>query len=271
MNKITARRPSVAGQFYSASKVNLEKELSRLIDKDAKKRDYLGAVSPHAGYIYSGMVAGRTLSRIKFKDSFIILGPNHTGLGEPFAIMARGHWQMPMGDVEIDNDLASVILKNSKYIKEDSSAHVYEHSVEVQLPFLQFIKRDFKFVPIIISSADLDTFKKIGRELAQSIKDSKKEVVIIASSDMTHYESHESVKAKDKKAIDAILKLDEDLLMDEIQRWDISMCGYAPTVVMLAALKDLGAKEAELVDYRTSGDASGDYSSVVGYSGILIK
>lgn len=265
------RRASVAGQFYQGSKAGLEKELSTLIDKDAPKKDCLGAVSPHAGYIYSGMVAGEVLSRIKFKDSFVILGPNHTGIGSPFAIVTSGHWQMPMGDVEIDTDLAKAILKNSRYIKEDPSAHVYEHSIEVQLPFLQFVKSDFKFVPIIISSSDLETFRKIGKELADAIKRSNKEIVIIASSDMTHYESHESAKNKDKRAIDAILKLDEEKLMNEIQKWDITMCGFAPTIVMLSALKSLGAKKAELIDYKTSGDTSGDYSSVVGYAGILIE
>lgn len=268
---MTIRRPSVAGQFYHASKAGLEKELTKLIDKDAKKEDSLGAVSPHAGYIYSGAVAGEVLSRLRFKDSFVILGPNHTGLGEPFAIMRSGHWRMPMGDVEIDADLADTILKNSKYIKEDESAHIHEHSIEVQLPFLQFIKKDFKFVPIIIASADLKTFKEIGKELADSIKKSKKKVIMIASSDMTHYEPHESAKEKDHKAIEAILKLDEDLLMGEIRKWNITMCGYAPTIVMLSALKELGAKSAELIDYKTSGDTSGDYSTVVGYAGILIK
>ena len=268
---MTARKPSVAGQFYSNSKAALEKDLSKLMDRSVQKIDCLGAISPHAGYIYSGMVAGEVLSRIKFKDSFIILGPTHTGLGEPFAIMTSGEWQMPMGDVEIDADLAKIILNNSKYIKEDSSAHVYEHSIEVQLPFLQFVKSDFKFVPIIISSADLGTFKAIGKELAGSINKSKKSVVMIASSDMTHYEPSESAKKKDKKAIDAILNLDEEKLMHEISKWDITMCGFAPTVVMLSALKELGAKKAELIDYKNSGDVSGDYSSVVGYAGILIQ
>jgi AmmeMemoRadiSam system protein B len=247
------------------------KEVAALIDTGAPKEDCLGAVSPHAGYIYSGMVAGKVLSRIKFRDSFIVLGPNHTGIGAPFAIMTRGYWRMPMGDVAIDSDLAKTIVENSKFIKEDPSTHASEHSIEVQLPFLQYLKSNVTFVPIVISYADIDTLKKIGDELAESISKAKKRVVIISSSDMTHYESHESAKNKDKKAIDAILKLDEDKLMNEITSLDISMCGFAPTIVMLTALKKLGAKKAELVDYKTSGDVSGDYSSVVGYAGILIK
>jgi len=268
---MTVRQPAVAGQFYSASKTQLEKELARLTDKGAKKDDCLGAVSPHAGYIYSGMVAGRVLSRINFKDVFVILGPNHTGVGEPFAIQSSGYWQTPAGRVEINEDLARGILKDSEFIKEDASAHAYEHSIEVQLPILQYINKEFKFIPIIISHAELSVYRKIGAGLADSIKKSDRNVVLISSSDMTHYESHENAKSKDRKAIDAILKLDEERLIKETQKWDISMCGLAPTVVMLSCLKKLGAKTAELVDYMTSGETSGDYTSVVGYAGILIK
>ncbi len=265
------RSPAVAGQFYQSSKAALTKELASLIDKEARKVDCMGAVSPHAGYIYSGAVAGKVISRIKLKESLIILGPNHTGLGAPFAIMSSGRWRMPMGDVSIDSDLASAILENSKYIKDDPSAHLYEHSIEVQLLFLQYLKSDLKFVPIAISTVERDTLIALGEELAGSILKAKREVVIIASSDMTHYEDREAATKKDRKAIDAILRLDVDGLLDEIKRWDITMCGFAPTAVMITALKMLGAKEAELVDYKTSGDVSGDYSSVVGYAGILIK
>lgn len=265
------RKPSVAGQFYPASGSMLEKQLSALVDKKAKKIDCLGVVSPHAGYIYSGPVAGKVLSRIKFKDSFIIMGPNHTGYGKPFSIMTKGSWQMPQGKVDIDETLANSLLKGSEHLEEDALAHNHEHSIEVQLPFLQYLKKDFKFVPIIISHSQLSIYKKLASQLAKSIKDSKKDVVIIASSDMTHYEDRESAEKKDRFAIEAILKLDTDLLMDTILKHDISMCGYAPTIVMLQAAKELGAVKAELVDYKTSGDASGDYSSVVGYAGIIVN
>ena len=268
---MTVRNPSVAGQFYQGSKAGLTKEVSRLIDNETPKEDCLGAVSPHAGYIYSGMVAGKVISRIKFKESFVVLGPNHTGIGEQFAIVTSGCWRTPMGDVAIDSELAKAILSGSGFIKEDPSAHAYEHSIEVQLPFLQYLNGGFRFVPISVSYADSATLKKVGSELAGAIAKTKKGVVIISSSDMTHYESHESARTKDRKAIDAVLNLDEDMLTDEVKRWDISMCGFAPTVVMLSALKKLGAKKGELVDYKTSGDTSGDYTSVVGYAGILIK
>jgi len=265
------RRPSVAGQFYSGTESALKKELSLLIDNKARKVDCLGVISPHAGYIYSGGVAGKVLSRIKFKDSFVILGPNHTGMGEHFAILSKGSWQTPIGDVGIDEELAEYIIKESTYIKEDPGAHIHEHSIEVQLPFLQYIKNAIKFVPIVVAQADLKTYRAIGKELAGAINKSGKKVVMIASTDMTHYEAHESAKEKDKRAIDAILALDEGRLAKEISKWEISMCGSGPAIIMLSALKELGAKKAELIDYKTSGDISGDYSSVVGYAGIIIK
>ncbi|MFH1753030.1 MAG: AmmeMemoRadiSam system protein B [Candidatus Omnitrophota bacterium] len=266
---MTVREPSVAGRFYQASRSGLSKEVAKYMDGSGRD-ECLGAVSPHAGYLYSGAVAGKVLSRIKLKETCVILGPNHTGIGAPFSIMTSGSWRTPLGDAKIDTMLANLILKNSKHIEEDPSAHASEHSIEVQLPFLQHVRNNLEFVPIAIAQADLATLKEVGAELADSIEKSKKGVIVISSSDMTHYESQESAKDKDKKAIDAILALDVDRLAEEVSAHDISMCGYAPTVIMLSALKRLGAKTAELVDYKTSGDASGDYSSVVGYAGILV-
>lgn len=264
------RKPAVAGQFYPLDSTVLEKQLSTLLDKKAEKVDCLGAISPHAGYAYSGPVAGRVFSRMNPKKVFVILGPNHTGYGKTFSVMAKGSWQTPMGKADIDEELAEIMLKNSAYLEEDETAHAYEHSIEVQLPFLLYLKKDFKFVPVVVSQSGLDAYKKLGLEIAKSIKASGKDTVIIASSDMTHYEEHKSAKAKDKLAIDAVLKLDPDQLMKTVSENDISMCGCAPTIVMLAAAKELGAKKAELVDYKTSGDTSGDYSSVVGYAGIIV-
>lgn len=264
------RKPSVAGQFYPGSSLMLKKELAFLINKKEHKLDCIGAVSPHAGYIYSGPVAGKVFSRIKLKNCFIIMGPNHTGRGKQFSIMAKGTYEMPQGNVGIDEKLAKALLQNSKHLEIDEAAHAAEHSIEVQLPFIQYLKKDFKFVPIVISHSSPNAYKELGKEMAAVIKKYKKEVVMIASSDMTHYEKHESAKTKDKYAIDAILDLDTEALMNAIMKYDISMCGYAPTIVMLEAAKELGAKKAELVDYKTSGDTSGDYSSVVGYAGIIV-
>lgn len=265
------RHPVVAGQFYPSSKASLEDQIRRCIDETAKKEVAIGLVSPHAGYIYSGPVAGATISRIVVKNTFVILGPNHTGAGKPFSIMTEGVWKMPLGDVEIDSELARAIIKCSRYLEEDHKAHLFEHSIEVQLPFLQYVKPEVKIVPIILSHSQGEKYKKIGREIARAIVESKKEVVVMASSDMTHYEPHATAKAKDAKAIEAIVDLNEDELLRRVEHFDISMCGYAPVTSLIVASKALGATSAELITYQTSGDTSGDYSSVVGYAGIIIK
>jgi len=265
------REPIVSGQFYPASPAQLKAIIERMVDEKAVKEEVIGLVSPHAGYPYSGPVAGATISRVKFKDTFIIMGPNHSGMGKPLSIMTQNKWKTPLGEVEIDSELGNKILTISSYLQEDSVAHQHEHSIEVQLPFLQHFKKDIKLVPIVLSQAADATYRGIGRELAKAIKESNKEVVIIASSDMTHYEPQESAQRKDKQAIEAILALDEDELLRRVHELNISMCGYAPTVSLITAAKELGAKRAELVQYQTSGDTTGDYSSVVGYAGIIIK
>lgn len=264
------REPVVAGQFYPGSPASLEAQLSKLIDKKAVKQEVIGAVSPHAGYVYSGAVAGATLSRIQFKDTFIIMGPNHTGYGKLFSIMTEGTWRTPLGDVKIDSKLGKQILAESQNLEEDRVAHLYEHSIEVQVPFLQYLKKDIKIVPIVLSHASRAVYKEIGKAIAKAIKDTKAEAVIIASSDMTHYEPHETAKRKDNQAIAAILDLDEDELLNRVEKLNISMCGYAPTAALISAAKELGAKRAELVKYQTSGDVTGDYSGVVGYAGIIL-
>ena len=265
------REPIAAGQFYPGSAAGLQRMVESMVDDRAAKVDAIGLVSPHAGYIYSGTVAGAVISRIKFKDTFILLGPNHTGQGKQFSIMTEGSWVTPLGEVQIDHDLANKILTSSSYLEEDKAAHAYEHSLEVQLPFLQYFKSDVRIVPIILAQAPGSIYKKIGKELAVAIKDSKRQVTILASSDMTHYEPQESARKKDNRAIDAILSLDEDELLSRVTTLDISMCGYAPVVALISAAKELGATKAELVKYQTSGDASGDYRSVVGYAGIILK
>ncbi|MBI4974634.1 MAG: AmmeMemoRadiSam system protein B [Candidatus Omnitrophica bacterium] len=267
------RQAAVAGQFYPASEKLLLRQVESLIDRKTAREDAIGVVSPHAGYIYSGSVAGSTLASIKSKSTYIIMGPNHTGLGAEFSLSRIELWETPLGKVKIDKPLANQIAKSSRYIKEDDLAHSHEHSIEVQLPFLQTLQKDFAFVPIVISSAELDIYRVIGIEVATSIKELKLEdaVTIIASSDMTHYEPHEIARKKDSLAIEAILELDEEKLVASIDRLNISMCGYAPVAIMLVAAKELGAKKGRLVKYQTSGDASGDYSSVVGYAGIIIS
>lgn len=263
------RNPVVAGQFYPAATEKLRGLVQSLVDEHAE-RTALGAVCPHAGYIYSGAVAGAVISRLKPADCCIIMGPNHTGRGKPFSIMTSGQWRTPLGDAEIDSPLAERVLSASPFLAEDFAAHQYEHSIEVQLPFLQYFKPDIKIVPIIMATAS-DACRDIGRCIARAISESGRETTIIASSDMTHYEAQESARRKDSQAIEAILRLDETQLIKRVEELDISMCGFAPVLSLLAALKELGAVETELVRYQTSGDASGDYSRVVGYAGITIK
>jgi len=265
------RNPVVAGQFYPASASQLKAMIEMLVDEKVEKQEVIGLVSPHAGYVYSGAVAGAVISRIKFKETFVIMGPNHTGMGKPLSIMTEGVWKTPLGEVEIDSELGKQILATSGHLKEDDTAHQHEHSIEVQLPFLQYFKPDNRIVPIILAPASGATYKEIGKEIAKAVRELNREVVLIASSDMTHYEPQESAQKKDTQAIDAILGLGEDELLKRVDELNISMCGYAPTVSLISAAKELGAKAAELVRYQTSGDTTGDYSSVVGYAGIIIS
>jgi len=265
------RKPAVAGQFYPAQKTALRELIRGMVDETAVKEDAVGLVSPHAGYIYSGPVAGAVFSRIKFKDTFVIMGPNHTGIGKPLAIMTEGKWETPLGQVEIDTELAGQILAGSRYLQEDASAHHQEHSIEVQIPFLQYFKPDIRIVPITLGFASDAAYKEIGRAIARAVGDLKREVVIVASSDMTHYEPQESARHKDSAAIAAMLELNADELLRRVDELDISMCGYAPTVAMITAARKLGATSAEMVRYQTSGDTTGDYGAVVGYAGIILK
>jgi len=265
------REPVVAGQFYPAEAGELKKMIASMVDKKATSENVIGLVSPHAGYIYSGAVAAAVMSRVKIKDTVVIMGPNHTGMGKAFAIMTDGTWRTPLGDVEIDSELAKKILESSEYLEEDSGAHRFEHSIEVQLPILQYFRQDFKLVPIVLSYADGEVYKEIGGRIAAAIKNLKRQAIIIASSDMTHYESQSSAQYKDEQAIEAILGLDADRLLRRIGELNITMCGYAPAVGLITAARALGAGKAELVKYQTSGDTTGDYSSVVGYAGIIIK
>ena len=264
------REAAVAGQFYPGWPAELRETIKYMAPKGGPKREAIGVVCPHAGYIYSGPVAGAVFSILKFPSTFILIGPNHRGLGKPFSLMKEGSWKTPLGETPIDAELAAAILEESTCLAADQAAHRYEHSLEVQLPFLQYFKPDVSIVPIMLSQADVPVYKDIGLSLARALKKTGSDAVILASSDMTHYEPHESAKSKDKQAIDAILDLDADELVRRIARYGITMCGYAPVICLITAAREMGAKKAELVKYQTSGDTSGDYSSVVGYAGIII-
>jgi len=267
------RNPAVAGQFYPGTKEALLKTIASMVGKLPAKDEAIGVISPHAGYKYSGPVAGSVLASVKPRSKYVILGPNHTGLGAGFSMSKASSWKTPLGEAAVDEELRRKLLGYSGAIEADDEAHLSEHSIEVQLPILQTMQRYFTFVPIAIASDDMVSYRAAGADIAGAIKELgiEKETLIVSSSDMTHYEPDDSVRSKDKAAIEAILELDEEKLFRRIRQMDISMCGYGPVAVMLCAAKILGARRAKLVKYETSGDASGDYSSVVGYAGITVS
>ncbi len=264
------RKPVVAGQFYPQTEASLNKMLSGLVNPEAEKEPAKGVIMPHAGYIYSGYVAGVTISKVEIKKTAVILGTNHTGSGKPFSIMTSGSWLTPLGEVKIDAEIAKSILKGSSLLKEDPSAHMYEHSIEVEIPFLQYLKKDIKIVPIVVSVGDIEDYQLLGKEIASSFEKVGRSALFIASTDFTHYESKEKAEEKDRLAINAILDIDEERLFNVVKELNISMCGLGPTCTLISLCKNLGAKKAGLVKYQTSGDISGDYTSVVGYAGMTI-
>jgi AmmeMemoRadiSam system protein B len=259
--------------FYPGDKDRLREQLHSFVRPVPEPKKVMAAISPHAGYMYSGGVAGAVFSQISVPDAVVILGPNHRGIGASAALTASGTWEMPLGSISINEALAESILKVSTSvvrIVDDPGAHAMEHSIEVQVPFLQCLRPEVTIVPIGLSHITYDACQEIGQAVVQGIQDYGKEVLLVASTDMTHYESQEAAKAKDKLAIDRILDLDPKGLYETVSKHGISMCGVIPTTIVLEACKVLGAKRAELVQYATSGDVTGDYAQVVGYAGFIV-
>lgn len=265
------REPVVSGVFYPSDKKKLLRDLDNFIDLSKSQENAKMIISPHAGYVYSGHVAGAVFSRIKVPDSVIILGPNHTGLGRRFAIMSEGEWLTPLGGVKINEELAKVIKNKSKLFEEDYLAHVQEHSIEVQLPFMLYKNPDIKIVPICVMHGHYNMLKELGILIAESIMEFKEDVLIVVSSDMSHYLPQEEAVKRDNMAIDRILNLDALGLLETCTNFNITMCGVYPSVIGIEAAKTLGAKESILVKYATSGDINRDYRKVVGYCGIIVK
>ncbi len=265
------RQPAVAGQFYPYSPSKLTEQVRGYINDNAVKEKVFGVVSPHAGLMYSGAVAGAVFSKIEFPHTFILIGPNHTGLGSPVSIMLSGAWQMPTGELEINKDLARKITEKSDIIEEDILAHSMEHSLEVQLPFILYVAPDVRIVPIVMMAESLEICRSVGNAIADAIRESGDTVTIVASSDMSHYVTDSMARKMDKKAIDRIVALDPEGLYNTVRQERISMCGFIPVTTMLFAAKKLGAKEAALAKYMTSGETSGDYDQVVGYAGMVVK
>ncbi len=264
------RQPAVAGHFYPAKPETLLRELRSYTTAEGDKLPALGCVVPHAGYMYSGHVAGAVYARLDLPQRFVILCPNHTGVGQPLATMTSGHWLTPLGEASIDSELATALLAECSLLSEDQVAHRAEHALEVQLPFIQCLVREFSFVPIAVGVGRFEPLQQLGQAIASALTGRQERVLIVASSDMNHYESDAVTRVKDRKAIDQILALDPRGLFDVVMREDISMCGYGPTVAMLTAARQLGATSAQLIKYATSGDISGDRNMVVGYAGVAV-
>ncbi len=242
-----------------------------MIDPMIEKRRAISVIVPHAGFEYSGPVAGAVFSSTELPEVFVILGPNHRHVRSRFAIMKEGIWQTPLGEVPVNNDLANAIGTNSDLLIDDSDAHEHEHSLEVQLPFIQYLKDDFSIVPISIAyETSYEELEELGHAISKAIQSQKEGVLIVASTDMSHYVSQKEAEMKDSLAIEEIKRLDAHGLYNVVSHENISMCGYQPTASTIVASLDLGATQAEVVKYQTSGEVTKNFQEVVGYAGIRI-
>lgn len=272
MTNTLLRHPAVAGRFYPGDPDDLRAEAeSYLSQAEGAKVRAIGCIAPHAGYIYSGHVAGAVFAKVEIPALCVVMCPNHTGMGVPLSIMSEGAWETPLGDVPIDHSFAQALKKEFPELEEDTAAHRAEHAAEVELPFLQLRQAQLRFVPLALGTGRLEALQKLGRALATVVRGWNEPVLIVASSDMNHYESDAVTRVKDHMAIERILTLDPRGLHEVVTQQKISMCGYGPAVAMLTAARELGAKSAELVKYATSGDVSGDRQMVVGYAGIVVR
>lgn len=264
------RKPAVAGQFYTSDPKRLRDQLETFVNTADKKMKVCGAIVPHAGYIYSGAVAGSVYARINIPETVVILGPNHHGLGSKAALYPPGEWLTPLGNIGINQQLSTEIRSSSSLVEEDGTAHLYEHSIEVQVPFLQYLNPDVSIVPLCLGFTDFSSCKSLGLSLATAISAYRKEVLIIASSDMSHYQPAEVARHEDLLAIQEVLNMNPEGLYSIVTGRGISMCGIIPATVMLVAAMALGASKSELIRYATSGEVSGDFEQVVGYAGVMV-
>ncbi len=272
MASTVVRHPAVAGRFYPGDPDDLRAEArSYLSEYKGEPIRAIGCIAPHAGYMYSGHVAGAVFGHVEIPERCIVLCPNHTGMGVPLAILSDGAWETPLGDVPVDSKLANALKSRFPALEEDAAAHRAEHAAEVELPFLQVRQPRLRFVPIAVGTGRLEILQSLGEALADVIVAQEGSVLIVASSDMNHYESDVVTRVKDHRAIERILCLDPLGLHDVVTQQNVTMCGYGPAVTMLTAARKLGATSAELVKYATSGDISGDREMVVGYAGVVVS
>jgi AmmeMemoRadiSam system protein B len=273
------RQPAVAGRFYPDERYELEATVRKclasgswgVVSSPSDKTSALACLVPHAGYVFSGSVAGAVYARLALPRRIVILGPRHRPPGANLAIQSEGAWQTPVGNLDIDSEMAQAMMAACPQLVEDDVAHRNEHSIEVQLPFLQVLVPNCRFVPITIGIIDFGKLAELGHALAKVISASGERVLIVASSDMNHYEPDEITRAKDRVALDQLVALNPRGLWDAVRNNAISMCGVGPAVAALAAAIDLGAKQSEIVRYATSGDVFGERESVVGYAGMIFR
>jgi len=275
------RQPAVAGRFYPNDPRELEERVRSFVVGAAEdgrsnarkedKRSVLACMVPHAGYVFSGAVAGAVYARLDFPERVIVLGPRHRPRGADLAINIEGAWQTPMGRLEIDSELARGLVTEDSLLQNDDVAHRIEHSLEVQLPFLQICAPQSRFVPIAVGTLDFAVLAELGHAIARAIAKVKKPVLLVCSSDMNHYERDEITRAKDHLAIEQLLALNPRGLYEVVRRENITMCGCGPAITTLTAALDLGSTRGELVRYATSGDVLGDRDDVVGYAGMIFR
>ncbi|OQX55185.1 MAG: AmmeMemoRadiSam system protein B [Candidatus Aminicenantes bacterium 4484_214] len=265
------RKPAVAGYFYPSHSRELTRMIENYVESDQDKIKAKAVISPHAGYIYSGAVAGAVFSSVKLPERYLLLGPNHREVPTLMATYPDGSWETPLGELKIDSSLKKKIIDNCSLVEESEEAHAYEHSIEVQLPFIQYFCPAASIVPISISYyAHFTQIEELGQAIGEAVLTEKEPILIVASTDMSHYVPAETAQEKDNLAIRKVEELDAQGLIETVRKKNISMCGYLPTAVAIIAAKRMGAKKGELIKYQTSGDVSGDYSEVVGYAGIRI-
>lgn len=265
------RQAAVAGSFYAGTRDRLAAQLRELMGPGGVSAPAIAVVAPHAGYMYSGGVAGAVYSRVEVPATCVILGPNHTGLGPGVSVMADGEWETPDGVVPVDEPLAAAILAQSSLLAADHLAHAREHSLEVQLPFLRHRNPAVRIVPITLLRHEYAVCVEVGQAVADAVRAAGRPVLLVASTDMSHYISREAAATKDRQALEAILALDPERLHQVVRRERISMCGFHPTTAVLVAAKALGATSAELVQYTDSGEVTRDTRQVVAYAGLIIR
>jgi MEMO1 family protein len=264
------RKPAVAGRFYPGDARMLDAVMAQYLGEAGAGEPCLGLMAPHAGYMYSGACAAAVYARVRVPARAIVLGPNHTGRGVRGSVWPGGAWQLPGGAVEVDDDLRAALLAASPLLSADRRAHEAEHSLEVQLPFLRARNGDVRIVAITLAGLTGDDCLALGKAIAKVVG-GRDDVLLCASSDMSHYVPAKVAAKRDQLALDRMVALDAAGLYDVVDRNDISMCGFIPATVMLAAAVELGAKRAEVVRYTHSGEVSGDYDAVVGYAGVLVS